>query len=1128
MIKDDIFVGRRRLCRFGSVSADTGEDRMFTREKLRWLARYSYAKGVDLYERGKVSVFHLERDGKYARIRAEVQGSGRHTYEVELTVDREADAVSESFCECPAFYSYTGLCKHCVGVMLQYIAQQNREMEYGIRKKQAVAAPSARRKTTAQMKELLQRQTVRRTLPLLQSATCGKVRLEPILTCGRNSSKVEFRVGVKKMYVLKDVLLFARAMQEHQDLAYGKNLQFVHTMESFEPQSRKLAAFILDWVYRYEEGYRQFHPYGSLYFIGGQKIREMQLDEWGLDAFLDAVGSVPFSANIDGGGEKTWSVAEEELRRKVRLKGTADGMEISLDYLSGYECEHSFIYFRDSRIYRVSREKLGAAGEFLTCMRQLPGRKAFVQKEDMPAFLRQILPALKDALDCEMEDIREADMETLLPTFRFYLDMPQSDLVTCKALAVYGEKEYSIYDHLSDLELRDLSEEAQAGEVVGSLCNAYDENAKMMVISGEEQLVFQLLTEGIGKLQQLGEVYVSDALKRVRILQTPRFSVGLSLAGDLLDLRIVSEDLTREQLTEILSRYDRRKKFYRLKDGDIIRLEDEGLENLEEAAKVLQLPVRQWKKEVIQVPKYRALSLEEGLVPGQHFLVQKDDRFLELIRNMKTGPDCDFKVPESLQEIMREYQKQGYRWIRTLYQNEFGGILADDMGLGKTLQVICFLLSVMEEGRTPAAGGSAPLDRLAKGSGCALIVCPASLVYNWKKELERFAPALSVHMIIGTAAERKTLLREQYSDAVFITSYDLLRRDVELYQDRSFFCQVIDEAQYIKNHGTQAAKAVKQVRAAFRLALTGTPVENRLSELWSIFDYLMPGYLYAYQRFREELEYPIVHKEDEDAVARLQKMIRPFILRRLKQDVLAELPEKLEENMYAGLEGEQRELYDAHVKRIQLMLNREDEAEFRSGKIQILAELTKLRQLCCDPSLLYEGYQSGSAKLEMAMGLVRNAVGNGHKVLLFSQFTTMLSRLSDSLQKEHIPHYMLTGATSKEKRAQMVEEFDEGVVPVFCISLKAGGTGLNLTAADVVIHFDPWWNLAVQNQATDRAHRIGQVHTVNVYRLIAKDTIEEKIVELQERKVALADQILGGEGMENSSFTREELLELLS
>ena len=310
--------------------------------------------------------------------------------------------------------------------------------------------------------------------------------------------------------------------------------------------------------------------------------------------------------------------------------------------------------------------------------------------------------------------------------------------------------------------------------------------------------------------------------------------------------------------------------------------------------------------------------------------------------------------------------------------------------------------------------------------------------------------------------------------------------------------------------------------------MTGTPVENRLSELWSIFDYLMPGYLYAYQRFREELEYPIVHKEDEDAVARLQKMIRPFILRRLKQDVLAELPEKLEENMYAGLEGEQRELYDAHVKRIQLMLNREDEAEFRSGKIQILAELTKLRQLCCDPSLLYEGYQSGSAKLEMAMGLVRNAVGNGHKVLLFSQFTTMLSRLSDSLQKEHIPHYMLTGATSKEKRAQMVEEFDEGVVPVFCISLKAGGTGLNLTAADVVIHFDPWWNLAVQNQATDRAHRIGQVHTVNVYRLIAKDTIEEKIVELQERKVALADQILGGEGMENGSFTREELLELLS
>ena len=347
-----------------------------------------------------------------------------------------------------------------------------------------------------------------------------------------------------------------------------------------------------------------------------------------------------------------------------------------------------------------------------------------------------------------------------------------------------------------------------------------------------------------------------------------------------------------------------------------------------------------------------------------------------------------------------------------------------------------------------------------------------------------------------------------------------------MYEGISFFCQVIDEAQYIKNQGTQAAKAVKQVRASFRLALTGTPVENRLSELWSIFDYLMPGYLYSYQRFREELERPVWEGEEETA-ARLQKMIRPFVLRRLKQEVLKELPDKLEENRYAVMEKEQQELYDAHVKRIQLWLDKESEEEFRHSKLQILAELTRLRQLCCDPALLYENYQGGSAKQEMAMALVKNAVGNNHKVLLFSQFTSMLDRLAQSLQEAHIPYYMLTGATPKERRAQMVEEFSFDAVPVFCISLKAGGTGLNLTAADVVIHFDPWWNVAVQNQATDRAHRIGQTNTVNVYRLIAKGTIEEKIVELQEKKQELADKILGGSGLKSGSLTKEELLELL-
>ena len=503
----------------------------------------------------------------------------------------------------------------------------------------------------------------------------------------------------------------------------------------------------------------------------------------------------------------------------------------------------------------------------------------------------------------------------------------------------------------------------------------------------------------------------------------------------------------------------------------------------------------------------RSLPLDEALQENAMMEVIRDVSFASRIEKLQ-NPDFEKEyVPDSLKGILREYQKAGAAWIGMLYSNQFGGILADDMGLGKTLQVISFLL--------------------VEHTGCSLIVCPASLVYNWKHELERFAPSLKADMVTGNVQQRKEVLDRWKEVDVLITSYDLLRRDITDYQELHFFCEVIDEAQYIKNHGTQAARAVKQVQTGFRLALTGTPIENRLSELWSIFDYLMPGYLYSYQRFRTELEQPIVQHKDEDAAKRLQRLIRPFVLRRLKKEVLQDLPDKLEENLYADMDGEQQELYDAHVRRMKLMLEEKSDEEIRTDKIEILAELTRLRQLCCDPALLYDNYKGGSAKTELVRGLIRNAVENGHKVLLFSQFTTMLERLYRILEEEKIASHMLTGATPKEKRIEMVESFAHDEVPVFCISLKAGGTGLNLTAADVVIHFDPWWNSAVQNQATDRAHRIGQKNVVNVYRILAKGTIEEKIVELQERKLQLSDRILGGESLQAQGLTREELLELL-
>ena len=406
-------------------------------------------------------------------------------------------------------------------------------------------------------------------------------------------------------------------------------------------------------------------------------------------------------------------------------------------------------------------------------------------------------------------------------------------------------------------------------------------------------------------------------------------------------------------------------------------------------------------------------------------------------------------------------------------------------------------------------------------------------MYNWENEIEKFAPDLTTRIIIGSADTRKSLIKEENTADVWITSYDLLKRDVQLYENCHFDVHVIDEAQYIKNARTQAAKAVKNVSSNTRIALTGTPIENRLSELWSIFDFLMPGLLFSYKHLKEEIESAIIGgkekdaKANEKAVERLKKMVRPFILRRLKEDVLKDLPKKLENVVYAKMEGEQLKLYEARVQRLKQSLEKQTNEEYKKNKIEILAELTRLRQICCDPALCYEDYQGDSAKLAVGMELIEDAVSSGHKILIFSQFTSMLERIGAELAKAKISYYELTGDTKKERRVEMAKAFNENDVPVFLISLRAGGTGLNLVGADMVIHFDPWWNLAAQNQATDRAHRIGQKRVVTVFKMITAKSIEEKILALQEKKKNLADEIISDEGLSESSLTREELLEIL-
>ncbi|MFR1725458.1 SNF2 helicase associated domain-containing protein [Emergencia timonensis] len=1086
----------------------------------------TYRKGMQIFlEKDRILEFNTEADEKNPdrkHIDALVRGSDRRYYDVSLTYNERTDQLEEEFCECPAFSNYDGICKHCVAVLREYMNHQQgttrlaskvRQTSWdGSRSNFAVHKPQ----TTYAIKNLLNMQIQKKTAPILQKDAFGRVRLLPSFKVNRENLEtkiqVSFKIGIDHMYVLKDVSEFAENMEAAANFAYGKRLQFIHSVESFDRESQPLAEFLVKWVKDWE---KKEQGNSVLYYTRTiPKVRELSISGAELETLLDIMGEDTFELELSDSVVREWRVSEKIPEMDLYITGKEGGIEVATDANPLVRGREHYLYFAEGEIFKVPIKDVKAIDRLLFCMERKVNNPFFVAEDDIPIFCRELYPTLKQQFLCHIENFVEEDYGIAEAEFKIYLDAPEKNVVTGKIEAVYGDKKYNVYDRQTDYESRDFVKEIETAAQIVPYFERIDESRQELVISKDEDTLYSLLTEGIDEIQQLGQVYVSESLKRVNIRSTPTVSIGISLSGDLLELSLTAGDISREDLIDILGRYNKKKKFYRLKNGDFVQIEDDGITTLAELREGLNLTAKQLRQETVLLPKYRALYLDSELQAKTSLSVDRSRDFRALIRDMKTVDDNDFEVPATLSKTLREYQKKGFLWLKTLAHNGFGGILADDMGLGKTLQIIAYLLSEQEEKGTADGRPS-------------LIVCPASLVYNWESEIHRFAPALKTRLIIGTAAGRQTLIEAIEAGEVCITSYELLKRDIKIYQEVAFGCQVIDEAQYIKNHNTQAAKSVKSIHAGFRVALTGTPVENRLSELWSIFDFLMPGFLHSYDRFRKEMENPIIQGQDEEAMERLRKMTHPFILRRLKKDVLKDLPDKIEKNMFTRMDGEQQKLYDAHVKQLQMFLDGASDEELSMSKIQILSQLTRLRQICCDPALVYENYQGVSAKTQMCIELISNAVSAGHKILLFSQFTTMLSDLEGRLEQEGISYYILTGATSKEKRSRMVKAFNEDDTSVFLISLKAGGTGLNLTAADMVIHFDPWWNLAVQNQATDRAHRIGQKNVVTVYKLIAQDTIEDKILELQERKKDLADQILTGRAMESVDFNREELMDLL-
>lgn len=450
---------------------------------------------------------------------------------------------------------------------------------------------------------------------------------------------------------------------------------------------------------------------------------------------------------------------------------------------------------------------------------------------------------------------------------------------------------------------------------------------------------------------------------------------------------------------------------------------------------------------------------------------------------------------------------------------------------GKTIQMLSVIVDYVQNTREDknVILGQEQLND-SSGKRASLVVSPSSLTLNWQNEAKKFAKELKTLVIRGTLSERKRQIEEMDQYDLVITSYDLLKRDIELYlaKDYPFRYIIADEAQYLKNSNTQNAKSIKKIKADTRYALTGTPIENSLAELWSIFDFIMPGYLFTYRKFKAMYEMPIIKEESQETMAKLRMLIEPFILRRNKKEVLTELPDKTITVLNNEMGEEQRNIYLSYLLHAKQEIAEEIELNgYERSQIQILAALTRLRQICCHPGLFIEGYQDGSSKLEQCMELMQDAVNSGHKILLFSGYTSMFEIIEKELKQRGIQYFKLTGSTKVDERMALVDEFNENPeIKVFLISLKAGGTGLNLTGADMVIHYDPWWNLSTENQATDRAYRIGQKNNVQVYKLITKNSIEEKIYELQERKAELANHMLDTKTTFISKLSKDEIMNL--
>lgn len=1060
-----------------------------TREAIRRLATTEtvYYRGMRYYAAHAVSdVTWNEATKQY---HAFVQGSNIYGVTIGFGEDEQ---ITHS-CNCPAHAKYPGACKHVVAALL-FIADYQQRAD-------ALENLGWEDQTAYKIIEYFRKREYRKLTPQYFHLALQVTVNEP-LKSRQSKAFVGLYAGSSKMYKVSNTKKFIQDYYNHKEIRLGKEFRYIPEECQFEPTSAAVLAYLTE-IYEIQE------TLGKTYYSNLFNRQELVVSQTMLCKLLRLAEGL--HCDIILRDKKMENMEIMCSNPKLSMELQMEDEVLSLHDM-GQEpiisiCEDGSILCYQGGIYLPDMEFLANLRPFFTTLFGKKQSELEFRGENMGSFIEKVLPVIKKTMNIQVpEKIKDHYIvEQLQPKLYFDIDRSrQRPVLVARMIFAYGEHEVNPLqdEHKgSYILVRDREEEEQLLRLM------YDKHfsvrREQFVLTKEDE-IFQLMTEGMQDLCRQFEVFYSKEYKANSIKKVGMLSAGIRLNTDinLLEMDVDYGHIPKEELRDFFRSLKLKKKYYRLKSGAFINLmtEDKQIDELRDLLSIGEVT----EDNKIAFSQTAVMEVDELLPHTQR--ITRDAGYKQLLEDLKNPDKTNWELPNGMEDILRPYQITGYRWLCSLAHYGMGGILADDMGLGKTLQTITYVL--------------------ANPGTRTLIVCPTSLAYNWQDEFSKFAPQIATQIISGTPQERADLMQQSTDVPVWITTYPLIRKDVDLYKAQIFDACFIDEAQFIKNPTSLGAKAVKAVQAKHRFALTGTPIENTLSELWSIFDFVMPGFFGRYRQFEECYEKPILRDHDSVQMQKLRRKIRPFVLRRMKKEVLTELPDKIETRRMAEMGAKQRKIYESYLARIQMELAGDEENTPGGNRMQVLAALTRLRQICCHPATFASNYHGGSGKLDLLMEQLPDILEGGHSVIVFSQFTSMLSIIAHELKQRNIPFFYLAGSTSAQERKREVKEFNRGEVKVFLISLKAGGTGLNLTGADTVIHFDPWWNPAVEDQATDRAYRIGQKKKVQVIKYVMKDSIEEKIYELQKRKKQLSDQLIQAGESFVTQLTMEEIKEL--